>query len=76
MDNWENSFFGNNNFAGNELEEAMKAKNAQNLVNKLSAEDKEKLNNVLNDRAQLESLLKSERAQQIMKMLGWGKTDG
>lgn len=76
MDNSRSSFFGNNNFANKELQEAIKAKNAQNLVDKLSNEDREKLNNVLNDRAQLESLLKSEQAQQIMKMLGWGKQDG
>ncbi len=76
MDNSWNSSFDNNNFNNNDIDKAIKGKNVQNLVNKLSAEDKEKLNSVLNDRAQLEHLLKSEQAQQIMKMLGWGQNNG
>ncbi len=48
----------------------LKGKSKSELVDMLSAEDKEKLNSVLNDKAALEKVLKSSEAAAILKLLG------
>ncbi len=55
------------------LEKATKSGDASALVNNLSAEDKEKLNNILNDKEQLAQVLKSPQAQMLLKLFGGGK---
>lgn len=52
------------------LEKATKSGDAQSLVNSLSDKDKQKLNNILNDKKQLEQVLKSPQAQMLLKMFG------
>lgn len=48
----------------------LKGKSKSELVDMLSSEDKEKLNSVLNDKAELEKVLKSPEAAAIIKLLG------
>lgn len=55
------------------LEKAAASGDATNLVNSLSDKDKEKLNNILNDKEQLEKVLKSPQAKMLFKMFGGGK---
>lgn len=52
------------------LEKATATGNAQTLLSNLSTKDKEKLNNILNDKEQLEKVLKSPQAQMLLKMFG------
>ena len=52
------------------LEKATATGDAQSLVNNLSAKDKEKLNSILNNKEQLEKVLKSPQAQMLLKMFG------
>ncbi len=52
------------------LEKATASGDATNLVNSLSDKDKEKLNNILSDKEQLEKVLKSPQAQMLLKMFG------
>ncbi len=52
------------------LEKAAASGDATNLVNSLSDKDKEKLNNILSDKEQLEKVLKSPQAQMLLKMFG------
>ena len=40
------------------------------LLENLSAEDKNKINNLLNDKKALESVLNSDKAKALMKMFG------
>jgi inactivated superfamily I helicase len=58
------------------LEKAAKSGNADALVNSLSAEDKQKLNSLLNDKKALEAMLNSPQAIAILKMLSGGKKNG
>ena len=55
------------------LEKAKNSGDVSSLVNNLSAEDKQKLNNILNDKEQLEKVLKSPQAQMLLKLFGGGK---
>ncbi len=48
----------------------LKGKSKSELVGMLSSEDKEKLNSVLNDKAELEKVLKSPEVAAIIKLLG------
>ncbi len=48
----------------------LKGKSKSELVDMLSSKDKEKLNSVLNDKAELEKVLKSPEAAAIIKLLG------
>ncbi len=52
------------------LEKATKSGDASSLVKNLSEKDKEKLNNILNNKEQLEKVLKSPQAQMLLKMFG------
>jgi len=54
----------------NTLEKATKSGDASSLVNSLSNEDKEKLNNILKDKEQLQQVLKSPQAQMLLKLFG------
>jgi hypothetical protein len=58
-----------------DLEKAVKSGNTAPLVNNLSDNDKQKLNNILNNKDELERLLTSPQARLILKMLG-GKENG
>lgn len=55
------------------VEELKKSGNAQKMIDKLSTEDKQKLNNILNDKEALENILKSPQALALLKMFGGGK---
>lgn len=55
---------------------AAKSGNTDKLINSLSAEDKQKLNSVLNDKKAIESVLKSPQAAAILKMLSGGGKNG
>ncbi len=46
------------------------------LVNSLSQQDKQKLNDILSDKQALSELLKSPQAQAIMKILKKGNNNG
>lgn len=54
---------------------AVNNKNVAPLINKLSAEDKEKLTKVMSDRESMEAVLKSPQAQAILRtfLKGGGK---
>lgn len=61
----------------NELLKTAKGSNAQELLNKLSAEDAEKIKSVLADKALTERLLNSAKAQELIKkFMKEGKTNG
>lgn len=55
------------------LENAQKSGDVSALVDNLSTEDKQKLNNLLNDKEQLSKVLKSPQAQMLLKLFGGGK---
>lgn len=55
------------------LEKAKQSGDVSSLVNNLSTEDKQKLNNILNDKEQLSKVLKSPQAQMLLKLFGGGK---
>lgn len=56
-----------------ELEKAAKSGDASALIGNLSSKDKEKLNQILQDKSELEKVLKSPQAQMLLKMFGGGK---
>lgn len=58
------------------IKNAAKSGDTSALVNNLSKEDKQKLNDILSDKQALESLLKSPQAQALMKMLKKGNNNG
>ncbi len=60
----------------NEIKKAVKSGDASSLVNNLSSDDKQKLNNLLSDKQALAELLKSPKAQAIMKMFDKGNNNG
>lgn len=50
--------------------EAAKQGKTDELLKKLSPQEKEKLNSILNDKSAIESILKSPQAAAILKALG------
>ena len=58
-----------------EIFEALKKNNItpnekmKNILNNMSSKDTEKIKSILNDKSRLESILKSEKAKEIMKKL-------
>ncbi len=69
-----NSMLSKNNNSDNEaLKQAIKNKDKETLINSLSMEDKQKLNQVLSDKNALENLLKTPEAQSLMRSLFGGK---
>lgn len=59
----------------NSLSGAMDGKNIEPLLNKLSAEDREKLNRVMSDKKSMEAVLNSPKAKALLKtfLKGGGK---
>lgn len=55
------------------LENAAKTGNTDSLVNSLSQEDKNKLNEILSDKQKLSEVLKSPQAAILLKFLQGGK---
>lgn len=55
---------------------AIKNRNAESLVSKLSSKDKEKLNSILSDKEALKAALSSPQAQMLLKMLSGGGKNG
>jgi hypothetical protein len=56
-----------------DLEKIKKSGDASTLIGNLSTEDKQKLNRILSDKAELEKVLKSPQAQMLLKLFGEGK---
>ena len=56
--------------------DAAKSGNTDSLINSLSNEDKQKLNDVLNDQKKLEEILKSPKAAALLKMLSGVNKNG
>ena len=53
-----------------ELENAVKTGKTDKLINTLSPEDKQKLLNIMNDKAAMNEILKSPKAQALLKLFG------
>lgn len=60
----------------NDINKAVKSGDASSLINNLSNEDKQKLNQILSDKQALAEVLKSPKAQAIMKMFNKGNNNG
>ena len=58
------------------IKKAAKTGNASDIINNLSPEDKNKINNLLNDKASLSAILKSPQALEILKKLSRGGKNG
>lgn len=56
-----------------DLEKLKKSGDASALVNNLSTADKEKLNQILSDKSELEKVLRTPQAQMLLKLFGEGK---
>lgn len=52
------------------VESAVKTGNTDNLVNGLSAEDKQKLLKIMSDKQAMNDILKSPQAQALLKLFG------
>ena len=64
------------NLDAESIKKAAKTGNASDIINNLSPEDKNKINNILNDKASLSALLKSPQALEILKKLSRGGKNG
>lgn len=64
-----------NNFDPNLIKNA-KSKDPKKLLDSLSAQDKEKVNNILSNKEALADILKSPQAQAILKMLSGKGNNG
>ena len=53
-----------------ELENAVKTGKTDKLINTLSPEDKQKVLNIMNDKAAMNEILKSPKAQALLKLFG------
>ena len=62
--------FSNTPELNSDILNAAKSGDKKALFDKLSIEDKEKLNQILNDKQQLENILKSPMAAALLKALG------
>ncbi len=83
MNNNQNSKNSNDMFFGmsgnvdkKTISEAAKSGNTDKLINSLSAEDRQKLNTILNDKNAIAEVLKSPQAAAILKMLSGGGKNG
>ena len=61
---------GTKNLDRKELENAVKTGKTDKLINTLSPEDKQKLLNIMNDKAAMNEILKSPKAQALLKLFG------
>lgn len=57
-------------FKEDELKEAARSGKADKLLNKLSDQERMRLNEILSDKSKLEQVLKSDQAKQLMKLFG------
>lgn len=70
-DNLYNEILKNNSrLDKNEIKNALKTGNTDSLINSLSSEDKQKLLNVMSDKQAMNELLKSPKAQALLKLFG------
>ena len=53
-----------------EIENAVKTGKTDKLINNLSPEDKQKLLNIMNDKETMNNILKSPKAQALLKLFG------
>lgn len=60
----------NKNINKKDIETAAKTGNTDQLINSLSPSDKQKLLNLMNDKAAMNEILKSPKAQAILKLFG------
>lgn len=60
----------------NILNNAAETGDATPLINSLSEKDRRKLNNILDNKEELEKILKSPQAQTIFKLFGKGGKNG
>lgn len=58
------------------ITKAAKSGDTSSLINSLSQEDKQKLNNILSDKQALAEVLNSPQAKALMKMFGKGNKNG
>ena len=58
------------------IKKAAKSGDASGIMNSLSQEDRNKINNLLNDKASLSALLKSPQALEILKKRSLGGKNG
>lgn len=65
-----NDILKNNKIDKKEIENAVKTGKTDKLINNLSPEDKQKLLNVMNDKEAMSNILKSPKAQAILKLFG------
>lgn len=65
-----NDILKNNKIDKKEIENAVKTGKTDKLINNLSPEDKQKLLNVMNDKEAMNNILKSPKAQAILKLFG------
>lgn len=61
---------GNDKINKKEIENAVKSGNTDRLINSLSPEDKQKLLNIMSDKEAMNNILKSPKAQAILKLFG------
>ena len=52
------------------VENAVKTGNADSLINSLSNDDKQKLLNIMSDKEAMNNILKSPKAQALLKLFG------
>ena len=82
MNNPNNNLFndllksGNGKIDRDEIAEAARSGDTSKLINSLSEHDKQKLNQILNDKDALSEVLKSPQAIALMKMFKRGGKDG
>ncbi len=60
----------NKNINKKDIETAAKTGNTDQLINSLSPSDKQKLLKLMNDKAAMNEILKSPKAQAILKLFG------
>lgn len=65
-----NDILKNSKLDKKEIESAVKTGKTDKLINNLSPEDKQKLLNVMNDKEAMNNILKSPKAQAILKLFG------
>ncbi len=67
------SFLNRNGFSTDNIKNPQDRKNIEQMINGVSREDMQKINNVLSDKAAAEKLLNSNEAKELMKRLFGGK---
>lgn len=65
-----NDILKNSRIDKKDIENAVKTGKTDKLINNLSHEDKQKLLNVMNDKEAMNNILKSPKAQAILKLFG------